>query len=167
MAEVNRRDFLAAAAAMAAACALCGSMAQADEKDWTAAKQLPPEKFDAGKVDDYPKDTGSDKFYLDKQVLLSHKDGKIIAMTAVCPHKKALVKLADNAQFACPRHGSRFTLEGDPTLKPNGRMGPAHAPLIHYAIRINDDHHIIVDTGATFDKDKWDDAAASIDVHDK
>jgi nitrite reductase/ring-hydroxylating ferredoxin subunit len=169
MAELNRRDFLAAAAAMATACALCGSVAQADDDHpaWQAAKDLPPEKFDAGKRDEFPKDSGSDKFALDHQILITHKDGKIIALTAVCTHKKALLKLADNGEYVCPRHGSRFTLEGDPTPKPNGRMGPAHDPLVHYAIRINDDHHIIVDTGTSFDKDKWDDEHASVDLHDK
>jgi nitrite reductase/ring-hydroxylating ferredoxin subunit len=169
MADLNRRDFLAAAAVMATTCALCGSMASADDDkpDWIAAKDLPPEKFDAGKPDDFTKDAGSDKFYADKQVLLSRKDDKIVALTAVCPHKKALIKLADNGEFVCPRHGSRFTLEGDPTVKPNGRMGPAHDPLVHYAIKINDDHHIIVDTATSFDKDKWDDAAASVVLKDK
>jgi nitrite reductase/ring-hydroxylating ferredoxin subunit len=168
MADMNRRDFLAAAAAMATACTLCGSIASADDQpSFQSAKDLPPEKFDAGKPDDYPKDKGSDKFALDHQILISHADGKIIAMTAVCPHRKALLQLADNNQYHCPHHESRFTLEGDPTPKPNGRMGPAHDPLVHYAIKINDDHHIIVDTNTTFDKDKWDDAQASIDVSDK
>lgn len=169
MADLNRRDFLAAAAAMAATCALCGSLAEADDdQKWITAKDLPAEKFDAGKPDDYPKDSGSDKFYEDHQVLIAHKDGKIIALTAICPHKKALVKLADNGEFVCPRHGSRFTLEGDPTHKPNStKLGPAHDPLVHYAIRINDDHHIIVDTGTKFDKDHWNDEHASIDLHEK
>jgi nitrite reductase/ring-hydroxylating ferredoxin subunit len=169
MAELNRRDFLAAAAAIATACALCGSVAIADDDQptWQRAKDLPPEKFDVGKPDDFAKDSGSDKFALDHQLLITRKEGKIIALTAVCPHKKALIKLADNGEYVCPRHGSRFTLEGEPTAKPNGKMGPAHDPLVHYAIRINDDHHIIVDTGTSFDKDKWDDAQASIEVHGK
>src|SRR5947209_8556997 len=99
MADMNRRDFLAAAAALTCACALCPSIAHAeDDEDDDAPKAavIPGEKVDVGPLANFAKDGGVDKWNKDHNVLIVRDKGKLFALTAVCSHKKYLVKLADN-----------------------------------------------------------------------
>ncbi len=154
--KLNRRSFLAAAAAVTATCALSCPFAHAadddddDDDDGDPPASIPPGPVDAGAVADYDKDGPYDKLAKEKHVVLTRKDGKLYALTAVCTHKKFLVKVKDG-QLYCPKHSSRFTADGIPAPKPNGKMGAAKKPLTHYAISVDAKGHIIVDTTKPLD----------------
>jgi len=152
--EINRRNFLAATAAAACACALC-PIARADDDDddddAPPPAPLPAGPAAAGNLTDYPKDGPYDSLAKSKQILLVRENGNLYAMTAICTHKKFLIKVKDN-QFFCPKHSSRFDLDGKPAPKPNGRMGPAKKPLTHYAISADANGAITVDTSKTVEE---------------
>jgi nitrite reductase/ring-hydroxylating ferredoxin subunit len=146
--EINRRNFLAATAAAACACALC-PIARADDDDddddSPPPAPLPAGPVSAGKLTDYPKDGAYAELAKSKQIVLARENGKLYAMTALCTHKKYIIKVKDN-EFFCPKHSSRFDLDGKPAPKPNGKLGPAKKPLTHYAISVDADGAITVDT---------------------
>lgn len=155
MDKLNRRNFLAAAATATAVCALgCpfahGADDDDDDDDSDPPVLLPPGLIDIGPVSDYAKDGVYDKLVKEKQIVLTQKGGKLYALTAICTHKKYLVKVKDG-QFFCPKHSSRFTPDGAPTPKPNGKIGAAKKPLTHYTISLDDKKHVIVDTGKPID----------------
>jgi nitrite reductase/ring-hydroxylating ferredoxin subunit len=146
--ELNRRQILAAAAAATCACALTCPLVQADDDDdddEDAPKPLPPGPVDAGPLSGFAKDGAYDSLNKSQQIILVREDGKLYAMTALCTHKGFVVKIRDNQLF-CPKHSSRFDLDGKPVPKPNGKMGPAKKPLTHYAISIDGKGDVIVDT---------------------
>jgi nitrite reductase/ring-hydroxylating ferredoxin subunit len=144
--ELNRRSFLAAAAAATCACALCPSAhAQDDGDDDEAPAPLPPGPVDAGPLTNYAKDGSFDALAKSKQIVLVRENGKLYAMTALCTHKQFVIQTKDS-QLYCPKHGSRFDLDGKPAPKPNGRMGPAKKNLQHYAISADDKGEVTVDT---------------------
>lgn len=146
--EINRRGFLAAAAAATCACALC-PVARADDddddSDEAAPKALPKGPAAAGSLSDYPKDGAYDSLNKSKQIILVRENGKLYALSALCTHKQFVVKTKDDQLF-CPKHSSRFDFDGKPAKKPNGRMGPAKKPLVHYAISADATGAITVDT---------------------
>jgi Rieske Fe-S protein len=146
--EINRRSFLAAAAAATCACALCPVVRADDDDD--DDDQGPPAKLPAGPVaagnlTDYAKDGPYDTLAKTKQIVIVRENGKLYAMSALCTHKGFAVKVKDNV-FFCPKHSSRFDLDGQPAPKPNGKMGPAKKPLNHYAISADATGAITVDT---------------------
>jgi nitrite reductase/ring-hydroxylating ferredoxin subunit len=167
MDKLNRRNFLAAAATATAACAVGCPFAHADDDDddddSDPPAALPPGPIDAGAAADYDKDGLYDKLAKEKQILLTRKDGKLYALTSVCTHKKFLVKVKDG-QYYCPKHSSRFTPDGVPAPKPNGRIGAAKKPLTHYAISLDDNKHVIVDTSKRLDAAKAEEAGGFVNL---
>ena len=78
--QINRRGFLAAAAAVTCACAAgCPLAEAADAKDTDTAS------VDVGTLADYPKDGAYGKFAKKPNSLIVIREGgKLYAMTAVC-----------------------------------------------------------------------------------
>src|SRR5262249_15042390 len=134
MPELNRREFVAVAAAACAACAACG-VAVAGEPPPPGAMDKTP--VDVGPKSDYAKDGIVDKFAKPKRILIITNEGKIYAPTATCSHKNAVVMLKDNELF-CRAHGSKYSIQGTPT------KGPAKVSLYRYGISVNDKGNIIV-----------------------
>lgn len=161
--EMNRRTFLAAAAAATCACALCPS-ARADDSDEDTdeppPKLLPKGPTAAGNLSDYAKDGAFDSLGKSKQIILVRENGKLYALTALCSHKQFIIKEKEGQLF-CPKHSSRFDLDGKPAKKPNGKLGPAKKPLAHYAISADANGAITVDTSKVVAED---DATASVKV---
>jgi Rieske Fe-S protein len=156
MSDLNRREFVIAAACAAGACLMCGSaMADATTQPSTAA----PEKADVGTVNDYPKDGVSDKYAMSNKILVARENGKIYAMSARCTHKGATV-VTKNGELICPKHGSHFSDDG----KPN--KGPAKVALFRLPISKDANGHIIVDNDVTkqYGEKDWDKPDASISV---
>jgi len=152
MSDLNRREFVIAAAATmcaASACMMCGATAEAAEEAAT--------KVDVGTAADYAKDGVYDKFANEKKVIVVREGTKIYAMTAICTHKLGIVTL-NCAELMCPKHKSYFAKDGKPT------KGPAKAALFRHAISTNADGHIIVDTSKKFGENQWTEAAAFIEV---
>jgi nitrite reductase/ring-hydroxylating ferredoxin subunit len=157
--DLNRRDFLAAAAAVTCACAVgCPFAADA----FAAADAAP---VDVGTLADFAKDGPYDKFAKKPTSLLVIRgEGKLYAPTALCTHKNANLKVEDG-EIVCPKHDSPFDNQGLP--KPKTKEGddtPAKKPLVRYAISKNGDGHILVDKSRTFEKGQWDDPSSFVKV---
>jgi nitrite reductase/ring-hydroxylating ferredoxin subunit len=158
--DINRRDFLATAAAVTCACALgCPFAADALAADEDAGP------VDIGTAADFPKDGPYDKFAKKPtSLLVVRSEGKIYAPTAICTHKKSNLKV-EEGEIVCPKHDSPFDNQGLPKPKTkDGDETPAKKPLVRYAIKKNTDGHLVVDKSKTFDKGQWDDPASFVKV---
>lgn len=160
MADLNRRDFLATAAAVTCACAVGCPFAEAAD-----AKDAETGTVEIGTLADYPKDGPYDKFAKKPQsLIIVRSDGKLYAMTSVCTHKKKLLKVEEN-EIVCTAHDSPFDNQGVP--KPKTKEGdetPAKDPLDRFAINQGDGGKLIVDKSKRFPRDKWDDAGSFVKV---
>ena len=157
MPDLNRRDFLATAAALTCACALdCPFALAADAKEDTGP-------VDIGALADFPKDGPYDKFAKKPTSLLVIRNGgKLYAPTAICTHKKANL-MVDAGEIVCPKHDSPFDNQGVPKAKTkDGDDTPAKKPLVRFAISKNAAGHLIVDKSKTFEKEQWEDPASFV-----
>jgi nitrite reductase/ring-hydroxylating ferredoxin subunit len=166
--ELNRRNFLAAAAALTCGCALScpfamGKDEDADDDDDEAVPPVKTGPVDVGALADFSKDGPSEKWIKDHHMIVVREGGKLYAITAICTHKQALLKIKDD-QVYCPKHSSRFNYAGQPVPKPNGKIGSAKKPLSYFTISVNDKQHVIVDTSKPIDAAKAGDASAFVKV---
>ena len=138
-------------------------MAQGDDDDDgdEDVPKVPTGPIDIGTAADFSKDGSYDKWVKDRHMIVFRENGKLFAVTAICTHKQALLKIQDN-QIYCPRHKSRFSLEGQPVPKANGVIGQAKKPLSRFAITINDQKHVVVDTSKPIDASKANEPSAFV-----
>ncbi len=148
MADLDRRGFLALTAGVCAACALGGGAAMA------AGKQAAP--VDIGTLDDYKADGVSDKFARSR-FLVIRNGNKIYAASNLCTHKGVTLTVK-NGEILCSKHGSRFSNEGTVT------KGPARDSLVRFAISLDANGRIMVDTGTEFREKHFDDKKAFVEV---
>src|SRR3954463_6610988 len=128
MSEMNRREFVSAAIATAAACAcLSGPLSEAIAAPAPSGAGASSGTVDIGALSDYSKDGISDKFIKTKKLAIIRADGKIFACTAVCTHKFRTLNVAGD-HFSCPAHHSEFSNHGTVT------KGPAQNSLVRYEI---------------------------------
>jgi nitrite reductase/ring-hydroxylating ferredoxin subunit len=154
--ESTRREFVTAAAAatVAAGCALCTFCAG----NASAARvEIKEGEVEVGNKSDYDKDGVFGKFARDEQVILVRHEGKLYACSALCTHKTAHLKVVDG-QIRCPSHGSRFGDDGKVT------KGPARKDLPRFAIKSDSAGKLTVDRSKKFEKEKWDEPAAFVKV---
>ena len=115
---LGRRTVFAAtgAAAVVAACAACGAS--------SSASSTAPASVAAGtvlaKASDVPASTGLVTDGPSGKVLLAHKNGAVVAHSAVCTHQGGIV----DGTGKCPLHGSQFDITTGAV-----QNGPATAPL--------------------------------------
>ena len=88
---------------------------------------------------------------------------RVFAVSSTCTHKKVRLVVGNKggnagAGFKCPRHGSGFDAEGHAT------KAPARKPLPRYAVRLDDDGHLVVDRSRQFGERDWDDTDAVVRV---
>jgi nitrite reductase/ring-hydroxylating ferredoxin subunit len=145
--DLNRRQFVVLAAGCAAACA-CGDIAFAQD----AVKTV-----DIGPVTDFPKDGIYDQFIKKDKLIVYRESGQIYASTAICPHRGARMVVKED-QVYCPKHGSTFSPAGTVV------KGPAEDSLVRYAIALDDQKHMVVDTSKSFREKQWDDAASFVKI---
>jgi cytochrome b6-f complex iron-sulfur subunit len=155
MPDVNRRTFLAVAAA-ACACGACPFAALGADKGKGKAAADPVE---VGTPADFGRVGAYDKFAEEHGFFLVREKRKLFAVGASCTHKATRLKLKDDA-FACPKHGARFTLQGKVT------KAPAKRPLPRFAISLGESGKITVDPAKTFDQDHWNDEGSYLPVSD-
>ena len=167
MSDLNRRDFVTAAATVAAAacaCCLCDEAHAADAPAAAAAPTAPTGPVEVGTKADYPKDGAiNDKLAKPKElrILVVRNEGKIYAMNSTCTHKNCAVKTqTDPAKAAanpivCPCHGSGYSLQGTPT------KGPAKGSLFRYGIS-EKDGKLMVDKSKQFAEKDWGDPGAFV-----
>lgn len=144
---LNRRQFVAGAAATAA-CALCpGSIGLA------APKNAGP--VDVGTVEDYAKAGVTTTWARSHRFFVIRVGDKLFASSSRCSHEgERLTPKGD--ELYCREHRSAFTIEG------RVKYGKPRRDLNHYGIALNDEGRIIVDTSKRFKSKNWDDAGASI-----
>jgi Rieske Fe-S protein len=140
---LNRREFVAAGAAVACLCVIGPAPAQAAPAGATV---------DVGTAQDYPSDRIVDRFARQHKFFVVRAGDQIYAMTTKCTHKGCDLGLRNNA-IKCRCHGSEFSSQGTPTA------GPAKLPLIRYAISL-DGQRLIVDKSKQFDESQWNDPAS-------
>lgn len=155
--EMNRRDFVSAAAAAAAGIGIlagaCGSA-----KAQTATQPAPDAApLDVGLKTDFSKDGPVMTWEMDNHIIIVREDGKIYALSSKCTHKGCDID-DTSGSFACGCHGSTFGYDGKVT------MGPARKSLNRYGISVNAAGHVLVDKSKTFTDAQWDDAASFITV---
>jgi nitrite reductase/ring-hydroxylating ferredoxin subunit len=149
MQDMNRRELIAAAAT-ACACAFCPEVTALGAGAGTAAP------IAVGTLKDFAKEAAYDKWVARGIVVIRQKD-RVYATTSTCTHQGGRLGV-QGALLACPRHGSQFKLTGEVA------KGPAQRVLDRFAISVNKDGKIMVDTSKKFAQDKWDDAAAYVKV---
>jgi nitrite reductase/ring-hydroxylating ferredoxin subunit len=158
--EVNRRNFLATAAAVTCACAIGCPLAEGQ-----AANDADTAAVDIGTPADFPKDGAYDKFSKKpNSLIIVRGEGKLYAMTSVCTHKKKQLKV-EEGEIVCAAHDSPFDNQGVPKAKTKeGDETPAKDPLDRFAISRNAEGHLIVDKSKRFTKEKWDEAGSFVKV---
>lgn len=70
--------------------------------------------------------------------VLKHADGRVTALSSVCPHSGCSIKLeAGGAQYACPCHDSAFGLDGVQRYGPSPRaMDPLEVQVEDGQVRV-------------------------------
>ena len=152
---LDRRAFLVTVATSAAACACASCPLAVLAKDRDPAPAAGP--VDIGTLSDFPKDGVYDAYAKSHGFFVVRAKGKLFAPNSTCTHKKTLLKVKGNA-IVCPKHGARFTADGNVTKAPAKRALPRHA------VTIDDAGRVTVDPSRTFAKKEWDDAASFVPV---
>jgi cytochrome b6-f complex iron-sulfur subunit len=100
----------------------------------------PPTRFKAGPPENYP--PGSVTLNKEHKVFIVRaKEGYFYTLSAVCPHLGCIANWkAEDGIVACPCHGSKFDREG------NVIAGPAPRPLLRFAMSLDDQGQLVVDT---------------------
>ncbi|MGJ6965559.1 Rieske (2Fe-2S) protein [Streptosporangium sp. G11] len=129
-----RRRVIAAAGAVACGAALAGCGGE------SAAAIVPPGI--KGKViartADIP--VGGGKVITKWKIVITQPtSGVFRAFTASCPHRGCAVGRVGDGVIRCPCHGSEFAADSGKCLK-----GPAEAPLVQYALKVEGDGIIMV-----------------------
>ena len=157
--QPSRREVLGfAAAATAAACAACRLASAAPPASSQPAGRR-GETVDAGPIAAFSADGVYDALARTKQVLILRDGGRLVAASARCPHRGAIVERTGKADPAlrCPKHDSTFDADGIVL------DGPAKTSLPRFAIRA-ERGRAIVDTSRSFDERDWNDPAASLPI---
>jgi cytochrome b6-f complex iron-sulfur subunit len=161
-AELNRRNFVVAAAAATAGLGIlgaCGGLPQACGQAATSQPATPPEPVDVGVKTDYTTDGATMTWVKTNHIIVMCEEGKIYAMTSRCTHKHCDLQVSDDASgLHCHCHNSDFNYDGTVIKGPATRGGP----LVRYGVAVNDGGHIIVDPTKQFPQDQWTDPASFI-----
>jgi nitrite reductase/ring-hydroxylating ferredoxin subunit len=156
--SMNRRELLTTAAmATAAACLAClgnapNALAQANlgvDLDAGTQPSTQPALVDVGLKSDYTTDGITSTWISSHKLAVVRHAGKLFALTAICPHRHALIEADTPTTFLCPRHNSQFDIDGNVT------HGPAKIGLVHYAISVADNGHVMVDKSKKFGHDQY------------
>ena len=148
MNTLHRRQFVMAGMA-ACACAACPALRA------LAAATAPP--VDVGPIGDFGARGIHDPLGPGRRFFLVNRGGRLYAVSATCTHK-AVKLVAKGGSFRCPRHGSTFAADGKVT------KSPAKRALSRYGIRLDENRHVVVDSSLVFGEDRWDDAAAFVEL---
>lgn len=146
MAEMNRREFVAAATAAACACMFCPA----------AVVEAATGPVDAGPAAEFAKNGISTKF-VGKGFFVVTQNGRIHAPASACTHKQVQLKPVGGS-LKCAKHGSAFDPSGKVT------KGPAKVSLPRCHVSINEQGHLIVNPAQKFDEKKWNAPGASVEV---
>jgi len=126
--SIDRRQFLALTTATAAyaATGCCVVLAGA-----------PRQTVDAGPAGNFGAEGVYDTFR-DLGFFVVRRDGKLIALSSYCTHRKCKVKAEPDHSFYCKCHGATFAPSGHVT------EGPARRDLPVLATSVNERGHLLV-----------------------
>src|SRR5687767_11150612 len=105
MTPMNRREFLRAATAGACA-GVCGASCTQSPPGGGGGGAAPASStapLDVGAPADYARDGVYDRFADDEGVLLIVRNGRLIATSAICTHKRATLRVKGR-DIVCPKH---------------------------------------------------------------
>jgi len=120
-----------------------------------------PQRFKVGTVDQFGEGA---KFIDDKRIFIFREKNTFHCISATCTHLGCTVKMNrlnapksvtvrgrvinEQAEFACPCHGSKYYGDG------TNYSGPAPRPLAHFKLEVApEDGQLIVDTSQTVPQD--------------
>ena len=120
-----------------------------------------PQRFKIGTVDQFSEGA---KFIDDKRIFIFREKNTFHCISATCTHLGCTVKMQrlnqpkkvsvrgreinEQAEFACPCHGSKYYGDG------TNYAGPAPRPLAHYKIEVApEDGQLVVDTSQLVPQD--------------
>jgi len=120
-----------------------------------------PQRFKVGIVDQFGEGA---KFIDDKRIFIFREKNTFHCISATCTHLGCTVKMQhlnqpksvnvrgrvinEQAEFACPCHGSKYYGDG------TNYAGPAPRPLVHFKLEIApEDGQLVVDTSQTVPQD--------------
>ena len=132
---MNRREFLLlTTAAMVSGC-------QSVNDKGTSAGVPRHRVVNAGPVGLYSAD-GVYTAFRNQGFFIVRQGGKLLALSAICTHRKCKLNTQPNRSFYCPCHGSTFD--------PCGRVtqGPAKRDLPVFEISINESGQLLVEVRA-------------------
>lgn len=117
---INRRDFLFLTATFVAGCSSTESIGGP-----TARERV----VNAGPANNYAAD-GVYAGFSSQGFFIIHRNGKVLALSAICTHKKCRLKSEPDHSFRCPCHGSTFDPAGHVTLGPAKRDLPVFSTVV-------------------------------------
>ena len=135
--ELNRRQFVLLTIAGSASCTASGCTAGAGAGGAPAGAPGPLTVVDAGPVSDYPADGVYTRFQ-DLGFFVVRDNGRLLALSAVCTHRRCKVDARPDRSFACKCHGSTFDPAGHVT------KGPARRDLPELLTSIDASQHLLV-----------------------
>lgn len=120
-----------------------------------------PQRFKVGTVDQFSEGA---KFIDDKRIFIFREKNTFHCISATCTHLGCTVKMNrlsqpksvnvrgrainEQAEFACPCHGSKYYGDG------TNYSGPAPRPLAHFKLEVApEDGQLVVDTSQTVPQD--------------
>jgi nitrite reductase/ring-hydroxylating ferredoxin subunit len=113
--DPDRREFLRSLSAAVTSLALLGLLPRdADAASLRAITALPSARHDRRDEKRYPMPT-ADGVSIDKdnEVIVARANGKLYAFALACPHQNTALRWnADDHQFQCPKHKSRYRDDG-------------------------------------------------------
>ena len=127
----------------------------------------PPQKFKAGRPEDYEWDKPDERFKQDKKtwIVKMNKDFNgervLVALNTTCTHLGCTPNvLFSELKIKCPCHGSGFRFNGI------NFEGPAPRPLERYKIGLDPNGEIVVDKDTSFqyEKNQWGNPESYIDL---
>jgi Rieske Fe-S protein len=132
--RLNRRQFLLLTAGLAAGCRAIPDDGQASP----GGSRVVP----VGNTADYLADEVYSRF-VDQGFFLVRKNGRLIARSAICTHRKCKLRALKDHSFYCRCHGSAFD--------PNGHVthGPAQRDLPELPVTVDEQGRLFVTVTTT------------------
>ena len=140
--EMSRREcvnWLARAAAFAAAADMCAHCGEKDEKK-ESGKDAKAQWVKLADLSAVRNESATE--FAKQNVILTRTSAGVAALGVFCTHRHNRLDV-ENGSIVCPVHDSMFDLTGKP------QSGPASRALPSYAARVDDDGSIWVDTSKT------------------
>lgn len=128
----------------------------------------PPTTFEVGSVEDFlsegtPDDHGiiriEAKWKKEHRFFIVREPKRLYALFAQCTHLGCTINWFPSLNvFKCPCHGSQFYSNGE------NFAGPAPRALDRLKTTLNAEGNIVVDTGAVYTRDRFEEAGAYVEL---